>query len=65
MTASTKFTGTAVIENLSTGAKVSKTLISLFALCEEDAEWIVEDFEVRKLNAHFRCKELTYNVQIM
>lgn len=46
VTATTAFTGTAVIENLSTGAKVTKALVSLFSLCKENAEWIVEDFEV-------------------
>ncbi|KAH9921359.1 peptidase A4 family-domain-containing protein [Fomitopsis serialis] len=37
--------GTAVIENTTTGQKVSKDLTSSAALCEENAEWIVEDYE--------------------
>ena len=45
VTATTPFTGSAVIENLSNGETVTKSLISLAALCEENAEWIVEDYE--------------------
>ncbi|EIW83513.1 acidic protease 1 [Coniophora puteana RWD-64-598 SS2] len=45
VTASSKTAGTAVIENTTTGKKVSKALTSSSALCEQDAEWIVEDFE--------------------
>lgn len=37
--------GTAVIENLTTGKTVSKSLSSSSSLCGENAEWIVEDFE--------------------
>ncbi|KAF8301121.1 hypothetical protein DL93DRAFT_545530 [Clavulina sp. PMI_390] len=36
--------GTASISNLTTGKTVSKSLTSSIALCEQDAEWIVEDF---------------------
>ncbi|EPQ54086.1 hypothetical protein GLOTRDRAFT_62581 [Gloeophyllum trabeum ATCC 11539] len=45
VTASSTTSGTAVIENLSTGQTVSKSLTSSSALCEENAEWIVEDYE--------------------
>ena len=34
-----------MIENTTTGQKVSKDLTSSAALCEENAEWIVEDYE--------------------
>ncbi|KAJ7508239.1 peptidase G1, partial [Mycena galericulata] len=37
--------GTVQIENLSTGVTVSKALTSSARLCQENAEWIVEDFE--------------------
>jgi len=37
--------GTAVIENLTTGKTVSKSLTSSAALGGQNAEWIVEDFE--------------------
>ena len=37
--------GTAKIENLSTGQTGSKQITSSSALCQENAEWIVEDFE--------------------
>ncbi|TVY87163.1 Aspergillopepsin [Lachnellula willkommii] len=37
--------GTAVIENLTTGKTVSKSLTSTAALGGQNAEWIVEDFE--------------------
>jgi hypothetical protein len=43
--ASNTSSGTAVIENLSTGQKMTKDLSSDYALCEYNAEWIVEDFE--------------------
>ncbi|KAF8313007.1 hypothetical protein DL93DRAFT_2036848, partial [Clavulina sp. PMI_390] len=36
--------GTASISNLTTGKTVSKSITSTAALCEQDAEWIVEDF---------------------
>ncbi|EIW85918.1 hypothetical protein CONPUDRAFT_44784 [Coniophora puteana RWD-64-598 SS2] len=45
VTATSKTAGSAVIENVTTGKKVSKALTSSHALCEQDAEWIVEDFE--------------------
>lgn len=45
VTASSTTSGKAVIENLTTGTTVSKSLTSAYALCEENAEWIVEDFE--------------------
>jgi hypothetical protein len=45
VTASSTTAGKAVIENLSSGETVSKSLTSSSALCEENAEWIVEDFE--------------------
>jgi len=45
VTASTTKSGTAVIQNLSTGQTVTKSLTSTSALCQENAEWIVEDFE--------------------
>ncbi|KAI0057445.1 hypothetical protein BV25DRAFT_1902681 [Artomyces pyxidatus] len=37
--------GKAVIKNVSTGKSVTKSLTSSSALCGQDAEWIVEDFE--------------------
>ncbi|KAF8886434.1 peptidase A4 family-domain-containing protein [Gymnopilus junonius] len=45
VTASSTKAGTAVIQNLTTGKTVTKSLTSSAALCEENAEWIVEDFE--------------------
>lgn len=45
MTASSTKAGTAVIENLTIGKTVTKSLTSSSALCEENAEWIVEDYE--------------------
>ncbi|KAG6914936.1 hypothetical protein DXG01_014373 [Tephrocybe rancida] len=45
VTASTTKAGSAVITNKTTGKTVSKSLTSTAALCEENAEWIVEDFE--------------------
>jgi len=45
VTASSATAGTAVIENVSTGVTVSKALTSTARLCQENAEWIVEDFE--------------------
>jgi hypothetical protein len=45
VTASTTKAGTAVIENVTTGKTVTKSLTSTAALCLENAEWIVEDFE--------------------
>ncbi|KAJ7039098.1 aspergillopepsin [Mycena alexandri] len=37
--------GSVTIENVSTGVTVSKALTSSARLCQENAEWIVEDFE--------------------
>ncbi|KAN0088194.1 Peptidase A4 family domain containing protein [Tylopilus felleus] len=37
--------GTAIIENLTNGQSVTQALTSSSALCGQDAEWIVEDFE--------------------
>jgi len=34
-----------VIENLTTNQQVSQQLSSSYALCEQNAEWIVEDYE--------------------
>ncbi|KAG6845249.1 hypothetical protein H0H87_011984 [Tephrocybe sp. NHM501043] len=45
VTAATTKSGTAVITNKTTGKTVSKSLTSTAALCEQNAEWIVEDFE--------------------
>ncbi|KZT03723.1 uncharacterized protein LAESUDRAFT_704399 [Laetiporus sulphureus 93-53] len=45
VTASSTTSGTAVVENLSTGQTVTEDLTSSYALCEENAEWIVEDYE--------------------
>ncbi|KAK6063124.1 Peptidase A4 family protein [Seiridium cupressi] len=47
VTATSKTTGTAVVENLTTGKSVTHTFrgASTASLCETNAEWIVEDFE--------------------
>ena len=45
VTASSPTSGTAYITNNSRRQSVSKALTSSSALCEQDAEWIVEDFE--------------------
>lgn len=45
VTASSSKAGKAVIENVTTGKTVTKSLTSSSALCLENAEWIVEDFE--------------------
>ena len=45
VTATSTKAGTAKIENLTTGKTVTKSITSSYALCEQDAEWIVEDFE--------------------
>jgi len=37
--------GTLQIENLTTGKSVSRSVTSSSRLCQQDAEWIVEDFE--------------------
>ena len=44
VTASSTTSGTAVITNYSKGKTVTKQITSRSALCEQDAEWIVEDF---------------------
>ena len=46
VTATSKTSGTAVIENLTTGTTVTETFsnVSDGSLCEYNAEWIVEDF---------------------
>ncbi|KAJ7496981.1 peptidase A4 family-domain-containing protein [Mycena latifolia] len=44
-TVSSATSGTVMIENLSTGVTVSRALTSSARLCQENAEWIVEDFE--------------------
>ncbi|KZW01201.1 hypothetical protein EXIGLDRAFT_738553 [Exidia glandulosa HHB12029] len=44
VTANTTRSGSAVIQNVSTGQTVSKSLTSTSSLCEQNAEWIVEDF---------------------
>jgi hypothetical protein len=43
--ATTTTSGSATIENLTTGKTVTKSLTSTSALGGENAEWIVEDFE--------------------
>lgn len=45
VTATSTKAGTAVIENTTTGKTVTKSITSSAALCEENAEWIVEDYE--------------------
>ena len=45
VTAYSTTSGVAELENLTTGQTVTKDLSSSYALCEQDAEWIVEDFE--------------------
>lgn len=45
VTATTTKAGSAVIENITKGKTVTKSLTSTAALCEQDAEWIVEDYE--------------------
>ena len=45
VTATSTKAGTAVITNNTKGKTVTKSITSSAALCEQDAEWIVEDFE--------------------
>jgi len=45
VTASSTKAGTAVIKNNSNGQSVTQKITSSSALCQQDAEWIVEDFE--------------------
>ena len=44
VTATSTTTGTVTIKNNSNGESVTSTVSSSAALCEQDAEWIVEDF---------------------
>jgi len=44
VTAYTTTSGIAIIENLTTNQQVSQQLSSSYALCEQNAEWIVEDY---------------------
>jgi len=46
ITATSTSAGTAVIENVTTGHKLSKLITGSPALCEENAEWIVESYDV-------------------
>ena len=46
VTATSKTAGKATVTNTSTGKTVSHTFSKQPALCEEDVEWIVEDFSV-------------------
>ncbi|EKG15813.1 Peptidase G1 eqolisin [Macrophomina phaseolina MS6] len=45
VTSSSSTKGVAVIENITTGKTVTKTITSSSALGGQNAEWIVEDFE--------------------
>ncbi|KAL6821747.1 peptidase A4 family domain-containing protein [Trichoderma sp. SZMC 28015] len=45
VTSTSSKAGVAVIENVTTGKSVSKSLTSTYALGGQNAEWIVEDFE--------------------
>ena len=45
MSATSTTSGSAVITNKSKNQSVTQILTSSAALCEQDAEWIVEDFE--------------------
>ncbi|KAG6375465.1 peptidase A4 family-domain-containing protein [Boletus reticuloceps] len=45
VTATSTTSGSAVIENLTNGQTVTQDITSTYALCEQNAEWIVEDFE--------------------
>ncbi|EJT97834.1 hypothetical protein DACRYDRAFT_71502, partial [Dacryopinax primogenitus] len=46
VTATNTTSGTAVIENLTTGETVTQDITSSSALCQKNAEWIVEDYSV-------------------
>ena len=46
MTTTSKTSGKATVTNKSTGKSVSHTFSEQPELCEEDVEWIVEDFSV-------------------
>ncbi|GJE96348.1 peptidase G1 domain-containing protein [Phanerochaete sordida] len=45
VTATSRTSGTATLENTSTGQTVSVEIQSSSSLCQQDAEWIVEDYE--------------------
>lgn len=45
VTAASATSGTAVIENITNGQKVSQSITSSSPLCQTNAEWIVEDFD--------------------
>ena len=45
VSASSTTTGTVTVENLSTNATVTQQLTSSYALCEENAEWLLEVYE--------------------
>lgn len=45
VTADSPTSGAATVENLSTGTAVTAQISSTSALCQQDAEWIVEDFD--------------------
>ncbi|KZP14588.1 hypothetical protein FIBSPDRAFT_912759 [Athelia psychrophila] len=45
VTASSTTSGSAVIKNKTTGVTVTQQITSTSALCEQNTEWIVEDFE--------------------
>ncbi|EKM56250.1 uncharacterized protein PHACADRAFT_253276 [Phanerochaete carnosa HHB-10118-sp] len=45
VTASSTTSGTVVITNESNGQSVTQAVSSSYELCQQDAEWIVEDFE--------------------
>ncbi|KZV78814.1 hypothetical protein EXIGLDRAFT_783225 [Exidia glandulosa HHB12029] len=49
VTASSTTTGAVVVKNLKNGNTVFQNLTSSDALCESDAEWIVEDFLISKV----------------
>ncbi|EIW78772.1 hypothetical protein CONPUDRAFT_155502 [Coniophora puteana RWD-64-598 SS2] len=46
VTATSTTAGTAVMENTTTGQKITQDLTSSSALCQQDAEWILEDFSI-------------------
>lgn len=55
MDATSTTTGTATVENLTTGRSVSHTFSggTTGTLCETNAEWIVEDFQMNGAQAPF------------
>lgn len=46
VTAYSTTSGNAMVENLTRGQTVSQHVTSAYALCEQNAEWIVEDFQL-------------------